>query len=326
MIFRTKGINFDGFDEMRVFQSMETLSDGFSFKSKIVPKEIKAGESVEVLIDGVKRITGFYDQWKGRRSSNVEITGKDKPGRLIRTYPKDFTGEFVQQTPKQIITALVAPFGITVDGLDGDLIKRYNFRFDKTNARIIQDICTRAGILASSDPDGNIVLTDSRKAVRSNLSFVEGQNIHDLAIDIDLDLRHSEYNIYAQSRFSAFLGSEKVLQSAPGLSKNFAPFNKIQGAQYEIADAKREALWQQQYNDGSSVIYTIFFAGMLDAQVNTLATVASEYLGVGGDLLIRDLEFISKPGDTMTILTLVSPLTYGGIHTVSSHVLYRRTC
>ena len=59
MIFKTQGKALSGYDEMRVFQSMETLSDGFSFRAKIVPEEVKAGEAVEVEIAGQTKITGF---------------------------------------------------------------------------------------------------------------------------------------------------------------------------------------------------------------------------------------------------------------------------
>lgn len=321
MIFRTGGENFSGFNEMRVFQSMETLSDGFSFRTRVVPEEIKAGSAVQIIVADKKRITGFYDIWEGTRSKEITIKGKDKAGRLMNTFPQGFTGEFIAQTPKQIIESLVAPFGITVSGLSGDIIKRYNFRLDKTNARNIQKICTRAGLLANSDANGNLVLTDSSKVINANFALVEGQNIHDQSISIDLDKRHSNYNVYAQSPFANFFNSEKVLQSQVGLSKHFSPFNKIQSAQYEIADAKREAIWQQQFNDGSAIVYQIVFAGILDAQVNTLVSVASDYLGVSGNLLIRDLEFVTTLKDTLTIFNLVSPLTYGGTDTTTSHVI-----
>lgn len=320
MIFRTRGKDFSGFDEMRVFQSMETISDGFNFKARTVPTEIKAGREVEILIAGEKKITGFYDQWTGLKTGKTSISGKDKAGRLTNSYPAG-TGEFVGQTAKQIIEKIAEPFDITVSGLDGPTIKRFNYFFDTSNASIIRTICTQAGLLASSDSDGNIVLTDARSAKQSNYSFVEGQNVTDMAIRIDLDRRHSDYNIYAQSRFSAFLNAEKVLQSQEGLSSSYAPFNKLQPNQYEIGDAEREALWQQQYNDGSSIEYDIVIPEIIDAEVNTLTTVSSPYLGVDGNLLIRDIEFTSKARKLSTKLTLVSPLTYGGAHTECSHVV-----
>jgi len=325
MDFITGGVKYSGFSDMRVFQSMQTISDAFSFEASSMPREIKVGADVEVQIGGVTMVKGKYD-YLTKKSSQLDsvISGRDKTGVLVDSFPLGSTGEYIGLSPLEIMQSLCDPFGVQVSGaqdaLGGDVIKRFNHSLDTQIGDIIAHLCNRGGFLASSTSEGDLVITNARDAVKSNFSFSEGQNIADSSLSIDLKKRHSSYSIYSQNKFGAFNESEKVLSQVSGLSSIYRPFIKISDDQYEIADADREALWRQQFMDGSSVVYTITASDILDLEVNTLVNVFSDYLGVKGELLVRDITYISRGDSLSTELTLVSPLTYGGNHTPNEFI------
>jgi len=320
MFFITEGNRLSGYDEQRVFQSMETLSDAFMFTTKLLSADVKCGQDVEIVIDNKTLVTGKYERRKGIRSKDITIMGRDKTGDLVDSFVADQTGEFKGLTIKEIIIEICNPFNIKVSGLEGPLVKRYNFNFDMTAGDIIRGLCTRSGLLASSDEEGNLVITNAREAINNGLSITEGVDMHDCEIDIDLTKRYSDYRVYAQSKFSLFEAAEKIFATAPGLQTRHRPFTKINDDEFELADADTESLWQQQYQDGSSVLYVVILPRTIKVSVNEIVNIESPYMGVAGELLVRDLEYFSTPTSQQTTLWMVSPLTYGGTHTPNAFI------
>jgi len=312
MYFTAGGQRKSGFDKMFVFQSMDIITDRFLFESELLTPDILADDDVEVFVADQLRLKGRIDYLKKRRSKGCTIKGTDLTGTLIQGYPIDQTGEFKNQTVQDILNALCSPFGVSVSGETGETIKRYNFSFDTTIGDIIAQLCNRSALIANADSEGNLVLSDATSATSSGVTLAEGDNMHDMEVIIDLNMRFSDYYIYSQNKFGAFQDSEKVVSNSAGVTSRYKPFVKISSNQYEIADADREAAWRQQFQDGAAVSYMVEVPGIIDAEVNQLINVNSEYLGVNGQLLIKDIVFSSVSSELMTTFYLVSPSTYGG--------------
>lgn len=314
MFLVTNGSRYSGFDKMYVVQSMDSISDHFHFESFLINDGIKANDDVSIYVSDKLKIKGRIDYFSKKRSSGVVIKGKDLTGILINAYPagEGITGEFKGVTVKEIMTTLCAPFNITVSGEGDDTVKLFNYSFDTKIIDIIAHLCNRYALLASSDDAGNIVLSNAESATDSGISITEGENIHDCEVIIDLNKRFSEYIIHSQNKFGASDGSEKVTFSTDGITANHKPFVKISDDQYEIADAETESAWRQKFQDGISVTYMIESPFFLDVAPNQLINVDSDYLGVKGQLLVKDVIFKSVKNDISTVLNLVSPSTYGG--------------
>jgi len=312
MFLIANGERFSGFDKMVVFQSMETISDAFHFESKLMPNEIKANIDVQIFIGNQLRISGRTLELDKRRSENTKISGGDYSLTLKGAFANNSTGEFIKLTLKEIITTLVSPFGLSVDGEDGPTLKKYNYSLDDPINDIIADLCTRTAFIVSSTPEGNLTISDATAAEDSGITLVEGQNISDMALNINMQKRFSEYNIYAQNKHGAFQNSDKVFSSVAGTTRTHRPFNYFNSNQFEIADADKEAAWRKGYSDGMAAVYTVETPSILNIRPNQLITIDSTYLGVQDSLLVLDVKFVSKKDKLKTELTLVSPSTFGG--------------
>jgi prophage tail gpP-like protein len=317
MILEIDNAKYAGFVSLSVVSSMDTLSDTFSISANnrwIRDYEIGVNSTCRILTEPDEEpiLDGFIYGLRPEIGNPVSITGRDKTGDLIDCTVSGSTGEFRGRTPKQIITSLCEPFGVSVSGAEGTALPVYRHSQNETVYDIILDLATRQGLLINSDGAGEIVITTAATTTRAPFVLQEGVNIIDGGAILDASMQHSTYTVIGQNA-----DDNQVTASVDGESPRFRPMKVINSGAIQISDAMTAAAWRQSISDGMVQSYSVKVAGIQNVRPNTLIEIASDTLGVNGDLLIRKAVFTTDSNGSTTTLSLVPPQTFGGDETLN---------
>ena len=320
MILEIDNAKYSGFVSLSVLSSMDTLSDTFTIRANnrwISDYEIGVNSTCRILTEpgGDSLLEGYVYGLNPSIGEPITINGRDKTGDLIDCIVSGSVGEFRGRTPKQIITSICEPFGITVDGADGSVLPVYRHSMVSSVYDIILDLSSRQGLLINSDGTGNIVISDEATTTRASFVLQEGINIINGSAIIDASRQHSIYTVNGQNQ-----GSNQVNSSSTGFSPRFRPLTVINSGSIEVADAQSSVEWLAAISEGMVQGYSVKVAGIQDVRPNTLIEIASDTLGVNGDLLIKSARFTTDGNGSTTTLSLVPPQTYGGEETLNGWI------
>ncbi|EEQ3927391.1 phage tail protein, partial [Escherichia coli] len=164
---------FSGWLTVSVRRSLEHLAGSFELGVMMpgvrLPSSVRAGQSLELRIDGQPVITGWLDQVRQRISATrfqITLSGRDKTGDLVDCSAIHPGSQWRNRTLEHIASDLCAPFGVTVRWQVNDATAARPFStFTLENSETVADALTRAarhrGVLVTSNAAGELVFTQA---------------------------------------------------------------------------------------------------------------------------------------------------------------------
>jgi prophage tail gpP-like protein len=273
-------------------------------------------------------LTGYVDGYNpafGRTAHTVRILGRSRTEDLIDCTPDIKSGQFAGYSLEAIARSICALFKIGVvvetDGAAG-VVADAKIERCETAFTFLERLCRMAGVLACDDAQGRLVLTRAG-ATRANGSLVQGGNILDAKLQLNVHKRFSDYIIKGQHGVGGAKGGGLDLSGLAGPGPAIAPpvhtSGKVQTDQEAIAhDAgvpryrphvtlaesqmsqaqmQLRANWQRAYAYGRAVQVHIDVQGWRQPdgslwQLNQLVPVTSAFLGFDAlDLLVASVQY-----------------------------------
>lgn len=340
MLIKVNGVEFRGFESSTVTSSMETVSSSFSFTATAQPGvdyPIKAGDSVEIEIDGTPRVTGFVETVAVAYSSNghtISLGGRDKLADLIDSTVGDTKQIKAPISLTSICRLILDGIGLTDVGVinnvsditdfeEGDLISASvgdkAFQFLEKFARIKQALLT-------TDGQGNLVIErGSTKKLVTQLINIPGNALSNIlkgSSTVDLTKRYSLYKCKGDLNVSSGISEEAFtnISSQQGeatdtsiRSSRILEFNAEENsASGTCAD---RATWEANVRRARSITATITLPGNSANNElwipNRLVDINDVFLNINSEMLIKSVTYSqSLSGGSTTKLDLITPDAY----------------
>lgn len=318
---------YAGWKQVSITRSIETIAGLFSLgiserwsgQDEVWP--ILEQDECLVLIDGETVIHGFVDTRNPRfdsESDDLTVSGRDRAGDLVDSSVDIGRWTFVNATVLDIARAVAAQHDITVELQEGLTlpapIPKLVINTGDTGSATILKAAKMSGVLAVSDGAGGITLT--RGGTDRAAALIQGENMLSGDGRFDASRRLSSYVVLSQ-----VAGTDKahgkaartrgeavdegvrrtnrtlVLRPATGQSRAYAQQTADWTARTRAARGARVIVtvtgWQQQ-------------TGAL-WRPNTISHVTSAKLGVDGDMLISQVQYLIGERGEITSLSLVRP-------------------
>ena len=318
---------YGGWQQITIVRSIETLAGSFSLKitdrwsGQQLPWPIREEDSCTVRIDDETVIDGFVDTRNPSYDAETEsltVTGLDRAGALVQNSVDIGKWSFKNATVLDIVRAVALQHLIKVKLAPGvtlpPRIPKLVIGVGDTGATVITNATKAAGLLAVSDGAGGIVLIQG--ATERASALVQGQNILSAGGRFDASRRHNEYIVLSQ-----VAGTDKAHGSA-ALTRGRATDEGVKrfGRTLVIrpptgqsrADAQRLADWTARTRAAKGARVTVTTPGWKQPggklwKPNTISLVQSPKLGVDGDMLISQVEYMTGESSEMARLSLVRP-------------------
>ncbi len=337
------GTPYTEFTSANATLAVDTMANDFSFTASAVngfPPFIQ-GDSVVVIVDGVKKLTGYIDEVNGTDAEgnhSVDYSGRDKTGDFLDSQI-DVVNDIRASgdlTLKKIIEIIIKHLGldlIVIDNLNPD---PFNEAEDIIAPKVgqpafdfIMQYARKRQALLSSDGDGNIVITQSSPtdsgAVLQRLVTSETNNILSQSWAISGNERFNKYVYRGQQSPTAInLGGASDVSSVESQSgtstddliRTGRQRVKVESRGYSSSQLKNNALWSNQIAKARSVRFNCTAQGhqMPLGSVwteNTLVQINSDVADISRKMLINSMTFSEGDGQpTVTSFEFVEKDVY----------------
>lgn len=323
---RVDGREYRGWKTARVTRGIEQLAGTFDLSvserwgGQDQPWPIGEGSECAVTIDGATVITGYVDTRRPTLSGGVSISGRDRAGDLVDCSALLDAWSFSGVGVLDLARKICAPFGVPVSVQKGlnlgavTLPKKYAIDPGDTAANALENLCRVAGVLATSDGAGGVVLTRAGTE-RVNTEIRQGVNLKDGSATYSAAGRFREYRVMGSHKgrndltgrtAAGVRGSASDLNARPGRVLVIRPEGNVTAAQ-----ARERAEWEATVRAARADAVTLVVAGWKHTAglwaPNQLVRVVSPRLGINGDLLISRVTLALDPGGSSTELEVRSP-------------------
>jgi prophage tail gpP-like protein len=339
------GSRFDGFTDISVFRSVETISGSFSFSAtsdNVITFPIKAGDPCKVLVGNDSAIDGFVESLAVSYDSgthSIATSGRDKTCDAIDSSvigKKEFVGPI---SLKSIIETTLADNKITGVSVINQAGTVENFKegeffsaeIGETVFEFIEKYARKRQVLLTTDGKGNILL--ARAGVTASVTTLQNvkggteNNILSASINYDFTDRFNTYTMESQlnpsaNPFGASVSNANTVKQSGGNQDNkIRPSRQLQlmsGSSDNSGDLANLATWHANLRRARSTDYNVVVHGFYqdEAQTNLwvpnqLVQVADEFADVSATLLIRSVEYnFNLTGGSTTTLSLVDKDAY----------------
>lgn len=328
------GTSFVGaWEQVHIRKSMINLAGGFGFdttdffsKSKL----IRMGDPVVVDIDGQPVNTGYIDWMPVAYDADghfVHIKGRDKTADLVDSSYIGTVNEWKNQSVKNIIINMCAPYGIdvvvdtTVEEAANFLIETFKANDAESAYDQIKDLCIDNGILPLSYGDGFLTLTKvtTKRKATDNLEF--GINVSNGRLLQDDRERYSEYNVkglgISNDNKSQSDYIEPFGRATDSVIKRFKPLTIFQDRSTDSGRCEKRAKWEAALRAGFSrgIVYEvnewIQKSGKI-WDINMLVKVKDDFLGVNTEMVIAEVDYVLDEDSLRTMLLVVDKDTFSG--------------
>lgn len=324
------GVIYGGWKKAGVTRAIDAASGTFSlsvtdrWSPDSQPVKINPGSSCEIRVAGEVVITGYVDLVRPSFSAadhTIEVQGRDRSADMVDCSAVHKPDEWKNLTVLQLAEKLAKPFGVSVKaevdvGAAIDLVK---LQQGETALEALNRHAKMRKLLVMPDGKGGILLT--RAGVRrAAVELVQGQNILDASGTLDWSERYSDYIVKGQAGFKETTDGETeshVTGSAkdPAITR-YRPLLVVSDTETTAATAAERAKWEANTRLGKAAQATITVQGWRQTaggalwEPNMLVAVKSAWLGIDGEMLIRQVTFDKSSGGTTTQLEIISPQAY----------------
>jgi prophage tail gpP-like protein len=204
------GKAYGGWLRVEVQRSIEQIAGGYvlqltsRYPGADAPVQLREGLACEVRLGTDLVISGYIDEYETddtSTSSSVRVSGRDKTADLVDCSAIYKTGQWRGVRLQQIVADVAKPFGIKVvvdsSTNTGEVFKRFALEEGEKAFDAIDRACRLRGVLVTSTPDGNLLLTTA-STVSSGVRLVEGVNMTRFNSKHSWKERHSEIILKGQ--------------------------------------------------------------------------------------------------------------------------------
>jgi len=326
---KVNGRVFSGWQSVSIERSIDSLAGGFSlavsdrWNGQEKPWQIVEGDECTLSANGQIVITGYVDQRSisyGSEEHTLEVSGRDKAADLVDCSAILDTWEFAAQRVDKIVSAVAAPFGISVKTAPGFAVpsarEKFAVNHGETVYEVIERACRLGGVLTMSDGRGGLIVTRT-PAGRATTALVEGKNIKSASGSYDTAERFARYVVAAQSAGtdSAFGADVAQVQAvARDANVRAARALLIRGeGNMTLGQAQERANWEATVRAARAGTASVVVQGWTQESgalwpLNVLVPVRSPFLGIDSDMLISGTHItLDDAGGSITEITLARP-------------------
>jgi prophage tail gpP-like protein len=281
------GAAHSGWTSASITRSIEQAANGFSLGISQTPTDIaiQPGDACTLMAYGQTLITGYVDsvdESYSADSHDITVAGRDKTADIVdcsAILPGG--GQLKNQTPNQIITALISPYGIglVASGLPGAALPSFKIEEGESVIEAVNRVIKHTGALAYSDGAGNLVIGQAG-GTTATATLEMAVNIEGLTVRDDISDVFSEYIIKGQAPATATTGqavSQQVKGAASAGSRTLlrgAVSNRTASVRHRplivmadenvtTASATRQAAWEKSHRLAKSQQLTANVTGWL---------------------------------------------------------------
>jgi len=318
---------YTGWKQISITRSIETIAGLFSlgiserWSGQDAPWPILEQDACRVIIDGETVIDGFVDTRNPRfdaTSDELTVSGRDRAGDLVDSSVDIGRWTFKNATVLDIARAVAAQHDITVElqaGLDLPAkIPKFVISPGDTGSATILKAAKMSGLLAVSDGAGGITLT--RGGTDRAAALIQGENMLSGDGRFDASRRLSSYVVLSQvaGTDTAHVAASRIRGQAidEGVRRTNRTLLLRPATGQSKAYAQQTADWTARTRAarGAKVVVTV--VGWLQHtgalwRPNTVSHVKSPKLGVDGDMLISQVQYLIGERGEITSLSLVRP-------------------
>lgn len=321
-----------GWQDIDIERSIEQIAGCFDLQlthrwpGAGVPVGLREGLACQVLLGDDLVITGYVDDFApelSEKNGQITLRGRDKTGDLVDCAAIYKTGAWSGARLERIVRDVAAPFGITVgvsEGVStGEVFKSFALEDGERAFDAIDRACRLRGVLCTSTPDGNILLTEASEE-HSGVALEEGVNIKRIKAVHSWRDRFSKVTLKAQTpgdddQYGAAAAHVKASAQDAEINR-YRPLIVMAEHHTSTKALGDRAKWEIQVRMGRGKRGTCTVVGWRtgkDGQEgplwrpNTLVRVKSPYMNLDQDMLIVGCNYHQGADGRTTALTFARP-------------------
>jgi prophage tail gpP-like protein len=267
-------IAYSGWKSVSISRSIEAISGSFKLavtnrtSNSLSALNIKTNDACELYIDNDIVITGYVDNVEISASATdhvINISGRDKTKDIVDCSVINCPSEFKNDTLMNIVSKIAAPYNVSVKSNVGkSVVEKFAIQPGERCFEAIDRLCGSHAVLATSTPDGNILLTRSSENYADD-DLIWFKNIISANAKYSSSDRYNKYTVIGHRP-----GTDESDVSADAQIKAFAtdPTVKTNRELIIIANkiasvdlAQRRALWEAAVRAGRSATVDITVRG-----------------------------------------------------------------
>lgn len=325
IVLQVGGTEYGGWTAVSVSRSIETVAGAFDISctenvgGEAVRWPLRPQQACKILVDGQTVIDGYIDKVSidiSDSSHTISVSGRDKTGDLVDCAAVHTPAQWRNIKLLDLVKTLAAPFGIDVvlETAADKPLAVFKLEPAETAFAAIDRACKLCGVLAVQ-ARGALVLTHVGSA-KTDTPLVYGGNIKSATADFDFSDRYSSYTVSGQragndSDHGPPAAHVKEESKDAGIAR-YRPYVKQADGQATAAVARRQAEWEMQVRAARSTTLSCTVAGWTQQggrvwEINQLADVDAEILGVSGQMLVAAIEYGYDDGGEISKIELKRP-------------------
>lgn len=339
------GSRYEGFTDISIFKSIETISGSFSFAattstSNLFP--IKAGNTCAAFIDGNQVINGYVDSVDisyDSISHSIAIRGRDRTCDLVDSSligVKEFNGMSLTSIIQKVLADNNMSAIKVINNTNSTLEPFSNLDpssspVSQTLFEFLEGLARKRQVLLSTDGNGNIVLARSgsitAETVLQNNINNNLNNIKSATANYDYSQRFNKYVLQSGQNVQAFAFASNLeydnasSQDGESIDSNIRE-SRVSEVISETSDSstnlKELATWTKNLSTARSTQYSCTVQGYYSNKANTLlwqpnmlVQISDDFADINATLLIKSVEYnLGLDTGSTTTLTLVDKDAY----------------
>jgi prophage tail gpP-like protein len=318
---------YGGWKSIRIMRSIESIAGSFEldvsdrWPGQSEPWAIMEEDECRVEIDGVAVIEGYVD----RRSISVSAeqrtlsySGRDRAAALV-----DCTAILGRYTFRRVnildlAAEIAGRFGIDVSLQEGLELPSAPAKLvinpGDTAFQALEVVAQSAGVLLVSDGAGGLVLT--RAGTARATALVQGQNVLDASVSYDATERFRTYVVATQISGDDDASGDATRIQAEATDEGVRRTDRVLMIRPEGRMpkdlARRRGDWEARIRAARAETVTVTVPGWQQPAgtlwpINALTHVRVPAIGVDGDMLITQTDYVLSDQGELTTLRLVRP-------------------
>lgn len=318
------GLDWAGWKSVEVGAGFERQARDFNlaitwdWPGQTVPAQpIKQGDQVQVRIGADLVLTGWvfatpvsYDA----KQVTLSIVGRSLTADLVDCAAAP--GQWRGQTVQQIVTALVAPYGIQVVSEVADTARITDHAVEPGESvfESIDRLLTLFRLFSTDDVAGRLVLAQPGSAGRAADRIEPGYNVLSAAAPLDFSGVFSDYQVSGQRAGTDEVFGQDASEVSAALTDPRSPRYRLllihESGQMTPALAQARANWERGQRVGKALSVTYTLQGWRQAsgalwRPNQLVRVVDPLVGLAREMLISEVKYSqTRDGGTLATLTV----------------------
>lgn len=331
IVLRVGAQRFGGWKALSVTQRFRGGAGEFSFKASErnpvdpVPRELRRGQRVEVLLGAELLATGWLDRITpsyNSRTHEIEYAGRDAVGDLIDCAALNEPGEWRGRTLDRIARDIAEPFSIpvTVDADVGEPFDKFKLEPGELAFAAIDRACRHRGVVPTSDNVGGLALT-TVSTERLPFELRRGVNVVGASAEQTDRERFSLYRCIGQRRQSTDNfelnpddAADVFGEVADTEIRRYRPRVVVAEEPGTRATLRDRAEWDKAIRRGESLSASLRVNGWAHAggawRPNVLVRVVDSWLAIRGDMLVTEATMSLDQSGRFTMLRVAPPEAY----------------